>query len=133
MKTLKFICCLSLIILFTACKEKEPIDNDFRDCYVGDYLCQKTEHIYDMDSIYPNVISVETVSITKVNDSLIRILDAQVKFDSKTKIFGSGWYPDPKSDYKVLSGHFSGDSIYFQTIKGGLGAGVNCNYKGIKQ
>lgn len=127
MKPLNFIICFSLVLFITAC------DKDYRNEYVGDYLCQKTEHIYGMDSIYPNVISVETVSITKVNDSLIRILDAQVKFDSKTKIFGSGWYPDPKSDYKVLSGHFSGDSIYFQTIKGGLGAGVNCNYKGIKQ
>ena len=127
MKAIKILTYLATIVFFFSCKK------DYRNEYVGDYLCQKIENGYSMDSIYPTVTSTETVSITKVNDSLIGILNAKVKFDPQTKIFGNGWHPDPESDYMVLYGHFSGDSIYIETRKSGLAAGVVCNYKGIKQ
>ena len=131
MKPIKIIICALFSLFFIGCIEEENQNNN-QNSYVGNYLCQKTENEYDMDSIYPTVTSTETVSITKVTDSLIGILDAKVKFNPQTKIFGSGWYPDPESDYRVLYGWFSNDSLYIETYKGGLAAGVNCNYKGKK-
>ncbi|MBP7102667.1 MAG: hypothetical protein KBA86_05405 [Bacteroidales bacterium] len=126
MKTIKTLIYFAFIIFFFSCEK------DYLNEYVGDFLCQKIENEYDRDSIYPTVISNETVSITKVNDSLIGILGAKVKFNPQTKTFG-GWYPDAETNYRVLYGWFSNDSIYIETSKGGLAAGIDCYYKGIKQ
>lgn len=69
MKTLKLICCLSLIIVFTACKKEEPkpiepnpielTPIDYRDKWCGDY-----EFTTYINSWSPSDVTLDTLHYT---------------------------------------------------------------------
>ena len=139
MKThVKFCYIIFLVMLFTACIEKEPEPIikkpvDYRDKWCGNYLCLKKQTSCSIDTACSTIESTEMINVSKVKDSLIKILNVTVKFNLGTKNFGGSDYPDPESNYRVFQGHFSGDSIYISTYQGGLGFGTSCSYQGEKQ
>jgi len=125
MKQLKFLSILYLAVFFTACKEKEPIDNDpvnndYRKEYLGNYKCIRTGNGNDTTLV---------ISVSKVKDSMISILDFVAIVDQNGHFYYNGinYY-----GYLGFGGNFYKDSISFMTCKGGLGSYWCYNYNGKK-
>ncbi|HOS17379.1 MAG TPA: hypothetical protein PKX15_10250 [Bacteroidales bacterium] len=141
MKThIKIVIFIAISLGMMQCKEKEPEPEpiikkpvDYRDKWCGNYLCLKKQTSCSIDTACSTIESTEMINVSKVKDSLIKILNVTVKFNLGTKNFGGSDYPDPESNYRVFQGHFSGDSIYISTYQGGLGFGTSCSYQGEKQ
>lgn len=120
---------VAILFLVVGCN-KEPLA-DYRDYYTGTYVCDKSGYdLVNGDSTYNYYFdTVLPISVTKVNDSLIQILDATLKVDINGE-FGGGLYPDPL--YHSFQGYFVNDSIYFNTYQGGMGCFISFEYKGKK-
>ena len=128
----------NILILFTilslSCCEKDKDKTDYRNKYIGNYKCYGTGYFFSGGYFgIPYTTTKDdtsvVVNITKSGDSLINILDAQLKLYNNGE-FGGGLYPSP--NYHGFYGHFNNDSIYFSTYQGGLGTGRILNYKGEK-
>ncbi|MDD2622090.1 MAG: hypothetical protein WC142_07045 [Bacteroidales bacterium] len=130
---LSFLLCI-LSFLISCNKESK----DYRDEFVGNYLCHQTGGCYTLDTTYPKIDTTLLVTVTKVEDSLITILNVTLKLNPISGTFGvdeNGYvieYPGG-SGYRIFKGYFSNDSIVFHTFGGGHGGGCNYDYKGIKQ
>lgn len=136
MKTLKFIICLSLIIVFTACKEKDPIV-DYREKWCGDW--EFTTIDYRETGVQPPYLTVtkDTIifigNIKKYEKDRLRI---EYKPNAKEPDYGSPSYiygliypiidedgilsyPELHFSHGGFSGYFSNENVsisYCQTF-----------------
>lgn len=139
MKSIKIIICALFSLFFIGCikEEEKKQTDDYRDKWCGNYECLVKEDGFVMittDSCrYSSSEYTETVSVTKYNDSLIRLLDVKVKIDPKTGAFVYDYDIDPEADYSFFYGSFSNDSMYIEAYNGGRGAGTDYYYRGVKQ
>jgi len=125
----QLILVLSISVFFLSCKRDDQ-ERDYRDAFVGKYFCNQTGSTMCNSQIVGYVDTSYIVSVEKVNDSLIKILNETLKIDIKGK-FGGGYYPTP--DYRFFEGAFRNDSIIFLTSAGGIACIFSSNFKGIKQ
>ena len=102
---------------------------DYRDKWVGNYVCLSICGYYDGSATQPPTYSACIIQVSKygkVNDSLLNI-----SICDTIKVNGKGYF---FYDFNyIISGHFTNDSIYIDTETGELGYYGWTKYEGLKE
>lgn len=101
---------------------------DYRDKIIGKYQClvnmKSYGPIYNVDTTY-----IDTFEVIKQNTDEINFLSTNFSLDSNWSFYG--FYAGP---HHTIAVNFlpSKDSLFANTMDGGLGAGLKFNYRGVK-
>lgn len=124
-----------ILVAFTSCRkqeEPEPIEIDFRDKWIGSYMCIITESGREEDTLIVDVIKMQDNSILTFIE---RDLDSLHVYELGRYIVNkNGEFERHKNRaaYAMFSGYFVKDSIYARYLAYSPNFSMVMDYKGKK-
>lgn len=124
-----------ILVAFTSCRkqeEQEPIEIDFRDKWIGSYMCIVTESGSEEDTLIVDVIKMQNKSVLTFIE---RDLDSLHIYELGRYIINkNGEFERYKNHeaYAMFSGYFVKDSIYARYLAYSPNFSIVMDYKGEK-